>query len=463
MTTCAASTGARRRGPASWSCARTRRSGSRVRVVLLDTRPGAHDEESFEAAVEATASVVARLVRSVAAGRGPHDGRAHARRHRLRPPPRDRRRDAAHGRARGGRAGRQRHPDRHRPPTAGRASAAACSSRSWDRSTVRQFDHDRRARRTGRAARARHDPSRPRVRGARVGARSSPSTARAGKFVERLGHRDDDPGPRRRPDEPVTRPARSELYAAAALAALTIAAALGLGRVFDDGLVRAPGHRRRAPPPRRRRGRARAPLVGARARAGDVRRRPPLPRVGDRARRARPTASPARRRSTCSPAGSRPGGTVFRTGHAPVPVTDGVLLALHAAHRDSRGRPPTSSRSGPRRRSRQSSRRCSSSCSRRRSGRPSSAPSTTIGYSIVALVFLMLQHQALLERHRSWASGRRIGANTTWINAAAFVGGIALLPGSSSRPRCPAPTTARCSTTRASADRRARPRATSAR
>ncbi|MGZ4800590.1 MAG: DUF58 domain-containing protein [Acidimicrobiia bacterium] len=34
-------------------------------VVLLDTRPGAHDVASFEAAVEATASVVARLVRSV--------------------------------------------------------------------------------------------------------------------------------------------------------------------------------------------------------------------------------------------------------------------------------------------------------------------------------------------------------------------------------------------------------------
>jgi uncharacterized protein (DUF58 family) len=34
-------------------------------VVLLDTRPDAHDDASFEAAVEATASVVARLVRSV--------------------------------------------------------------------------------------------------------------------------------------------------------------------------------------------------------------------------------------------------------------------------------------------------------------------------------------------------------------------------------------------------------------
>jgi uncharacterized protein (DUF58 family) len=34
-------------------------------VVLLDTRPSAHDEASFEAAVEAAASVVARLSRSV--------------------------------------------------------------------------------------------------------------------------------------------------------------------------------------------------------------------------------------------------------------------------------------------------------------------------------------------------------------------------------------------------------------
>src|SRR5262245_20174681 len=34
-------------------------------VVLLDTRPSAHDEASFEAAVEAVASVVSRLARSV--------------------------------------------------------------------------------------------------------------------------------------------------------------------------------------------------------------------------------------------------------------------------------------------------------------------------------------------------------------------------------------------------------------
>ena len=32
-------------------------------MVLLDTRPGAHDGASFEVAVEATASVVARLIR----------------------------------------------------------------------------------------------------------------------------------------------------------------------------------------------------------------------------------------------------------------------------------------------------------------------------------------------------------------------------------------------------------------
>ncbi len=38
----------------------------------------------------------------------------------------------------------------------------------------------------------------------------------------------------------MTRPARSELYASAALAALTIAAALGLGRVFDEGSFALP-------------------------------------------------------------------------------------------------------------------------------------------------------------------------------------------------------------------------------
>ena len=81
---------------------------------------------------------------------------------------------------------------------------------------------------------------------------------------------------------------------------------------------------------------------------------------------------------------------------------------------------------------------------------------TTIGYSIVALVFLMLQHQALLERHRSWAaaagSDRRPRSSTRPRSSA----GSRCSPASSSRPRSPAPTTAPCSTTAASAAR-ARP------
>ena len=98
-------------------------------VVLLDTRPGAHDDASFEAAVEATASVVARLVRSVLPVEViTTDGRTlGATGHR--PPPRHRRRGADHGRARGRRAGRCRQPHprwrvRSAPP-----SAAGCSSR----------------------------------------------------------------------------------------------------------------------------------------------------------------------------------------------------------------------------------------------------------------------------------------------------------------------------------------------
>jgi transglutaminase-like putative cysteine protease len=233
----------------------------------------------------------------------------------------------------------------------------------------------------------------------------------------------------------VIRPARSELYAAAALAALTIAAALGLGRVFDEGSFALPVI-----------GAALLPhAVGAIARGrrwsglvlglvtfvvvllylawviapGSTTYGIPGPATIDVL---------ARRLSS--------GWTVFRTGHAPVPVTDGVLMlcmlltATVATTADLLA-------------------------FRSEATLAALVPSlllfvfastlgttelqtvTTIGYSIVALVFLMLQHQALLERHRSWASGRRIGANATWINAAAFVGGISLLLGLVVAPALP--------------------------
>lgn len=233
----------------------------------------------------------------------------------------------------------------------------------------------------------------------------------------------------------MNRPARAELSAAAALAALTIAAALGLGRVFDEGSFALPVI-----------GAALLPhAVGAVARwrrwsgvvlglltfvvvllylawviaPGSTTYGIPGPATIDVL---------ARRLSS--------GWDVFRTGHAPVPVTDGVLVlcmlltATVATTADLLA-------------------------FRSEATLAAVVPSlllfvfastlgttelqtvTTIGYSIVALVFLMLQHQALLERHRSWASGRRLGASSTWINAAAFVGGIALLLGLVVAPALP--------------------------
>ena len=130
------------------------------------------------------------------------------------------------------------------------------------------------------------------------------------------------------------------------------------------------------------------------------------------------------------------GWDVFRTGRAPVPVTDGVLLlcmvltATVAATADALA-------------------------FRSEATLAAVVPSlllfvfastlgtadlrtpTTIGYAITALVFLMLQHQALLEAHRSWFSGRRLGSHATLVNAAAFVGGVALLSGIVIAPALP--------------------------
>ncbi len=66
-------------------------------VVLLDTRPGAHDEASFEAAVEAAASVVRAARAQRPAGRGDHHGWSHPRGHRHRAPSRHGSRGAHHG------------------------------------------------------------------------------------------------------------------------------------------------------------------------------------------------------------------------------------------------------------------------------------------------------------------------------------------------------------------------------
>ncbi|HEY3721998.1 MAG TPA: DUF3488 and transglutaminase-like domain-containing protein [Acidimicrobiia bacterium] len=231
---------------------------------------------------------------------------------------------------------------------------------------------------------------------------------------------------------------RAGVYAASALAALTIAAALGLGRVFADGSFALP-------------------IIGAAL-------LPPI--VGGVARSRRwpgavltlvtiavvlvylalviapgTTTYGIPGSGTLSTLADRlgDGWHVFRTGRAPVPVTDGVLLlcmvltAVVAASADALA-------------------------FRAEATLAAIVPSlllfvfastlgttdlrtvTTIGYALVALVFLMLQHQALLEERRSWASGRRIGSQATLVNAALVVGGVALFAGLVLAPALPGAT-----------------------
>jgi hypothetical protein len=54
---------------------------------------------------------------------------------------------------------------------------------------------------------------------------------------------------------------------------------------------------------------------------------------------------------------------------------------------------------------------------------------TTIGFAGAAVVFLLLQHQALLERRRAWFAGRRLGAGTGLVSVGALVGTVAVLGG----------------------------------
>ncbi len=270
------------------------------------------------------------------------------------------------------------------------------------------------------------------VRGRRRGRRPD------GRVRARLGRGDGQARARRQPGRTPMTVNRSALYAAGALAALTIAAALGLGRVFADGSFALP-------------------IIGAAL----------LPHAVGGAARARRWSGAvltlvtivvvlvylalviAPGTTTYGIPGSGTlttlahrlgdGWHVFRTGRAPVPVTDGVLLlcmvltAIVAAAADSLA-------------------------FRSEATLAAVVPSlllfvfastlgtaelrtvTTIGYSLVALVFLLLQHQALLEQHRSWASGRRLGSQASLVNAALVVGGFALLAGLVVAPALPGAT-----------------------
>ncbi len=228
---------------------------------------------------------------------------------------------------------------------------------------------------------------------------------------------------------------RSGLYAAGALAALTVAAALGLGRVFDDGSFALPII-----------GAALLPhAVGALARA---RRWPgPVLVIVTVVAMLLYTAwviAPSSTFYGLPGLGAldtlahrlSDGWQVFRTGRAPVPVTDGVLLlcmvltATVAATADALAfrSEATLAAIVP---------ALLLFVFASTLGTANLRTATTIGFAITALVFLMLQHQALLESHRSWFSGRRLGSNATLVNAAAFVGGVALLAGIVIAPALP--------------------------
>lgn len=228
---------------------------------------------------------------------------------------------------------------------------------------------------------------------------------------------------------------RSGLYAAGALAALTVAAALGLGRVFDDGSFALPiigvaliphaiGALARS---RRWSGAVLVVLTIAAVLLFVAWVVAPesttygLPGVGTLNTLAHRLGN---------------GWQVFRTGRAPVPVTDGVLLlcmvltATVAATADA-----LAFRSEATLAAVVPSLLLFVFASTL--GTADLRTATTIGYAITALVFLMLQHQALLEAHRSWFSGRRLGSHATLVNAAAFVGGVALLCGIVIAPALP--------------------------
>ena len=276
-------------------------------VVLLDTRPGAHDEASFEAAVEATASVVARLVRSVL----PVEV------------------ITTDGRTLGATGTGRRHgigvealimdelavvqpggPDNlaavARPLRAAqRRGLLVAVMGTLDRRS--STPSPRSARR--RAARARHDESRARAR-RRVVGRGRHRRRHGGRVRRGLGRRDGHAGPsaaRVAGDDHSTAPRCTRRCA---LAALTIAAALGLGRVFADGSFALPIIGAALLPHVDRRRRARPPLARRRARRSSRSRSSCVyVALGDRAVEHDLRHSRARARSRRSRSGSPTGGT----------------------------------------------------------------------------------------------------------------------------------------------------------
>jgi transglutaminase TgpA-like protein len=62
---------------------------------------------------------------------------------------------------------------------------------------------------------------------------------------------------------------------------------------------------------------------------------------------------------------------------------------------------------------------------------------TTVGFAAAAIVFLLCQHQALLERHRAWFAGRRLGGGTGLLAAGVVAGLGAVVAGAVVGPALP--------------------------
>lgn len=70
-------------------------------------------------------------------------------------------------------------------------------------------------------------------------------------------------------------------------------------------------------------------------------------------------------------------------------------------------------------------------------GTPELRTRTMIGFTTAAVVFLLCQHQALLEQRRAWFAGRGLGAGTGLVSAGALIGIVAVAGGALLGPALP--------------------------
>jgi hypothetical protein len=222
-------------------------------------------------------------------------------------------------------------------------------------------------------------------------------------------------------------PRRAHELAVVALAALSVAAALALGRVFDGGGFVAPVLGAAVLPHAigaltRRRGWSMAATLTLSAAAGAVY----VVWAVDPAATSYGIPTP----STLETFGDHlaAGYDELRTAAVPAPVTDGALVLavlstwvmaqaadLLAFRRDASVAavaPPLALFIWA-----------------ATLGSNELRTRTTVVFAAAAIVFLLFQHQALLERHRAWFAGRRLGTGTGLLRAGVVAGMVAIVGG----------------------------------